>query len=678
MIKPKPGQTLPLSDHSRTKILFICDCGNEKWITWKNYKTNHTKSCGNCKYKSKYNIDVLKNKKFGFLKIDKSNIPNKFNSNTKFTFICDCGNKKDIALKSVINGLTKSCGCGLARKHKNHPTTPKHPKSYWIKQKLPLKLLTPYSKLPNSWPKGSNIKLKWLCRCGREFTSSFGHIYSGHTSSCGKCDYINKEVYLNIKFGKLQLLDIDLPEEFHKNTDQKFWFKCDCGNKKKISIHSVIKNKQKSCGECNLKPKEWWKGKRFGHLTVIDAPKDTRLHSEAIIKCGCSCGEVCFVPAADLTRRHTKTCGNCLEKAKLWHKSHNFLPPKTITKGSSGIYKKEDLKKYFEHSYFIPLEDITTTNCYSRFICKLCGREFRTKLAWIHNNKTMSCGCVKGSVSAANIEIGRFIESLGFKASYGKNEPTIGNYKYDIVVDSLKLIIEYNGLRYHSTELNIKNNDLKKYREALRYGYQYLMIYEDEWAKKKDLFKQLIKNRLGINRPKIKLRPRNCKIRFIDNKTVKPLYEQFHYQGHVNSTYNVGAYYDNILVAAMSIKHPTRQNSGDWEISRMVRHSNYQIYGLWSYLTKLIRNKNLISGKLVTFSDNRLMTGKVYKIMGFVKEKDVHPDYYWVKGLNRYHKSALRKTKEEQQSAKTESELRKSQNYHKLFDLGKVKWSIYL
>lgn len=69
MIKPKPGQVLPTSPHSRIKILFICDCGNKKWISWKNFNSDHTRSCGSCKNKIKYNLDI-RGKKFGYLELD--------------------------------------------------------------------------------------------------------------------------------------------------------------------------------------------------------------------------------------------------------------------------------------------------------------------------------------------------------------------------------------------------------------------------------------------------------------------------------------------------------------------------------------------------------------------------------------------------------------------------------
>jgi len=58
--------------------------------------------------------------KYGLLTIDKSNqldIPQ--SSNKKILFLCDCGSTKLITLKSVLNNLTKSCGCLLSNKSSN-------------------------------------------------------------------------------------------------------------------------------------------------------------------------------------------------------------------------------------------------------------------------------------------------------------------------------------------------------------------------------------------------------------------------------------------------------------------------------------------------------------------------------------------------------------------------------
>jgi hypothetical protein len=235
------------------------------------------------------------------------------------------------------------------------------------------------------------------------------------------------------------------------------------------------------------------------------------------------------------------------------------------------------------------------------------------------------------------------------------------------------LIIEYNGLRYH----NSKYSDIMKFR-ALSVKHQYLMIYEDEWRLRRRCFEHLILNRLGKNNVRFKLRPSDCDIVLFNKQDVQDFYEKFHYQGYVNSTYNIGVVYNGKLIACMSIKRPTRQKSGDWEVSRMACNYEYRIHGIWSYLIKWIRYKGFVSGRIISFSDNRLMTGKVYAKMGFNKVGSVKPDYYWVKSDKRYHKSGLRKTGFEKESGLTEVQIRTSQGYHRVYDLGKTKWELIL
>jgi hypothetical protein len=61
--------------------------------------------------------------------------------------------------------------------------------------------------------------------------------------------------------------------------------------------------------------------------------------------------------------------------------------------------------------------------------------------------------------------------------------------------------------------------------------------------------------------------------------------------------------------------------------------------------------------------------------VGFVYDGDVTLDYYWVKSNKRYHKSALRKP---EGCEMTETQLRTSERYKKIWDLGKKRWVLKL
>ena len=194
------------------------------------------------------------------------------------------------------------------------------------------------------------------------------------------------------------------------------------------------------------------------------------------------------------------------------------------------------------------------------------------------------------------------------------------------------------------------------------------IIFEDEWLNKRELFYK--------HKPQIFLRPQKCIIKLV--KDPKEFYNKYHYIGYTISKYHIGAFYNNELLACMSIRRPIRQNSGDWEISRMTGHPNYHIHGIWSYILQWSIKYLFLQGEIISYSDKRLFSGGVYEKMGFHKDHEVAPDYYWIKDRVRYHKSSLRKTEDEKLTGLTEDQLRIKEGYYKLWDFGKIKWSMVI
>jgi predicted acetyltransferase len=102
----------------------------------------------------------------------------------------------------------------------------------------------------------------------------------------------------------------------------------------------------------------------------------------------------------------------------------------------------------------------------------------------------------------------------------------------------------------------------------------------------------------------------------------------------------------------------------------MASDPDYRVHGIWSKLLKQFINEHNPKS-IVSFSDNRLFSGKVYEKMGFKFDGEVKPDYYWTINHKRFHKSKMRKPKG---CKKTETELRTEQGYSKIWDLGKKRW----
>lgn len=91
-----------------------CDCGNIHELPFTYIKNSHIKSCG-C-----LNKDNIKKRQHDFVskyigvKINKLTITEYLETKkrkTKVKAICECGNKGEYLLSSLINENTKSCGC---------------------------------------------------------------------------------------------------------------------------------------------------------------------------------------------------------------------------------------------------------------------------------------------------------------------------------------------------------------------------------------------------------------------------------------------------------------------------------------------------------------------------------------------------------------------------------------
>jgi len=99
----KFNKLLVLKKMPKYKVLCMCDCGNEKSISWFSVKNSISKTCG-CEQRS-VRIKHKIGDRFGRLIITER-LPN-----SKVIAKCDCGNIKEFYLTSLITMHTRSCGC---------------------------------------------------------------------------------------------------------------------------------------------------------------------------------------------------------------------------------------------------------------------------------------------------------------------------------------------------------------------------------------------------------------------------------------------------------------------------------------------------------------------------------------------------------------------------------------
>lgn len=623
-----------LSDGSHKKILFRCSCGRNTLKEWRAYKQG-LENCGRCEEKDP---EYWMSQEFGSLKLS---VPSSLfpKSNKKVFWDCKCGGQTSARVIDVTTGRTRSCGSCNKRSYDSGTRF------------NDLVLLHSISLHDNS-----RKKVSLRCKCGRITSSPFVNVISGKKKSCGKCSTVSKERN-SLKYSKLTML---CPIECHPHSVKKVDWICDCGNKKKISIADVLSGKTKSCGHCNILNSDYWSISSFGRLNML-TPSEYAKYSHEIVEWKCSCGNITTGKICDVSLGKKRSCSDCLSVGRDWYdKNKSLLISLEFPINPADI--PEGWFKIIE-----PIKDNGLFRCQ----CAICKNEFTPTWSNVKNGKSLSCGCSTNKISKGHKEIFDFINSLGIKVNL---EHRMDKFTYDIFVESSKLLIEFNGLYYHSS-LSSKRRDLEKYRLAIELGYSYLMIYEDEWEKKREIVQNIIRNRLGVLNP-IRVRSSKLDIKPISREEANELYDLYHYLGSTNVRFHYGVYFDDILIACASFGTPTRQNSRyDYEIVRMVSDPHYRAPGVFArILREFIRLHSPKS--IVSFSDNRLFSGSIYSKLGFKKESDVPSDYYWVRGMDRRHKSGMRLSVQEKTLGMSECAVRESQGYSKIWDLGKIRWSL--
>lgn len=148
-----------------------CDCGNTTIVNISKLTSGHTKSCGCLRNVSRIgtNYVPLEGKRFGKLVVQRC-VGFKSHHGAQWLCICDCGNTTIVDGTKLMQGATKSCGCGVGQNFRDNLVD-------LTGQKFG-KLLALYY----------NIELgKWHCKCdcGNECDVFSGSLKSGATKSCG-------------------------------------------------------------------------------------------------------------------------------------------------------------------------------------------------------------------------------------------------------------------------------------------------------------------------------------------------------------------------------------------------------------------------------------------------------------------------------------------------------------
>ena len=175
------------------------------------------------------------------------------------------------------------------------------------------------------------------------------------------------------------------------------------------------------------------------------------------------------------------------------------------------IKKSWEIIQKWEKYNIIPLfkkdeyEGLKTNKVY-KWKCTYCNNEFEQRIYTTHFNyefdklpRCLNCYPLNGGTSYREIELLNFCKKYFKTCKKSFKNQLIDGFSLDIVIDEIKLAIEFNGSYWHSTKAwlnkhnsldNYHNYHLNKVIKSNEKGYRLIHIWEDEWNSNKELIKK--------------------------------------------------------------------------------------------------------------------------------------------------------------------------------------------
>ncbi len=290
---------------------------------------------------------------------------------------------------------------------------------------------------------------------------------------------------------------------------------------------------------------------------------------------------------------------------------------------------------------------------------------------------------VKPSQHRTQLKIYEWILSLNINAK-NDDRKILSGKELDILLPNNNLAIEYDGLMFHSfgkSNHSMFNNHLIensnkhviKTDECKKQGIQLLHIFENEWLNKENIWKSVIKSKLGLNE---RIFARKCAIRKIDNVIKTEFLNNNHLQGNCSSSINIGLYYDNELVSVMTFGKSRYNKNYEYELIRFCNKLNLNVIGgaskLLSYFIKNYTPKSLIS-----YANRRWSDGNMYNKLGFNLINTSEPNYFYflpteyiLHSRLKFQKHKLSQIFHNYDETLTETENMYNNDYRKIYDCG--------
>ena len=331
--------------------------------------------------------------------------------------------------------------------------------------------------------------------------------------------------------------------------------------------------------------------------------------------------------------------------------------------------KMKKIKPLFDKNYFVDNDTFD-------FKCLRCGKKFTTDDATVYN---INCGCLK-TRSKYEDEIIDKLVTLGIKRENitpNKNFYENGKkvFESDIYLEDYATGIDYAGLYWHCMERRGKDYHQRKYNFFKRKNIPFIQVFENEWRDKEDIVLSIIKSKLNKNKV---IYARKCIVKNVAVSDASDFLVQNHIQGSMPSEIKLGLYFNDELMALMTLGKSRFNKTYEYEILRFCNAINTTIVGGFSKLLKYFE-RNFNPKSIISYVNIRYFDGSSYNANKFIFKNLTKPNYFYFKNGKYQLESRIKFQKHKLKDAldiydpnKTELENMSDNKYYRIYDAGNL------
>ena len=509
-------------------------------------------------------------------------------------------------------------------------------------------------------------KVYWICQCmtcGNTVECRGYELSKGRIQSCKVCS----KSLLGQHFGEWEVIE--------DTGGDKVKCQCSCKAIKYIDRYELRRGNSKSCG--HVRPKSFidMKGKMIGDTEVL------RYVGNSKWLCRCSCNRE-FIRDGYELRQGNAQCKSCTARiASL--KSKETMMKKYGDRSIYHIYTPRSDEQIYALENSASMEEFIMrhelkgkrANKYAEEL----GISTAVVINYMHKFGLEEYIDLSNGTSHYEDEIQEILEKAGNTVQRNRRD-VIGS-EIDIYIPERNIGIEFNGDYFHSAKYKDKEYHVNKTLQAMKKGVRLVHIWEHEYLNNKDKIIQFLLD--STSEPERVTYGRKTQVKEIKSTYAEEICREYHLQGAVKSSVNIGCYVGDELLGVMTFNIPRFNSNYQWELTRLCWKSGIAVVGgtskMFQYFTKRYKPDNIIC-----YCDISKFRGDTYWRLGFrATVKDItEPNYIWVNSKD------LSDTKNRYQTQKhklveaglgketdTENEIMEKLGYMKVYDCGNIRFT---